>query len=184
QFDDHARAEEALRVQKSNRWLRATSRRATKTQRLLLPSELRANNALAHRATLRNRRFCRWTLGVSIEPPSAERGKKPQSGISLTRLRVLSPARNRDAAVGAAAVHSLSSSTSRPGSSRVFSTRTERSAPGSRPRLRRIVGATCEVATGVLITFALNSGLETISPTLVSPKLKPPCSAFFFPEWV
>src|SRR5438552_15347625 len=67
---------------------------------------------------------------------------------------------------------------------RRFSRLTDFKFCGSMPSAFRIVGATCEVATGVLRTPARSSGFETMRPTLVSPKLKPPCSAFFFVEAV
>src|SRR5436309_2255329 len=67
----------------------------------------------------------------------------------------------------------------RAGNTSVFSNCTDFKARGLSPRARRIVGATWAVVTGVLSTLDLNAGLETMSPTLVSPKLKPPCSAFF-----
>ena len=46
--------------------------------------------------------------------------------------------------------------------------------------LQRIVGATCEVSTGLLIVFAWNDGFDTSMMTLVSSFAKPPCSACFF----
>jgi hypothetical protein len=56
----------------------------------------------------------------------------------------------------------------RPGSGRVFSTRTDLRAWGSRPKARRMVGATCAVVTGLLMVFAASPGIETSKPTLVS----------------
>ena len=47
-----------------------------------------------------------------------------------------------------------------------------------------MVGATWEVNTGVFNRLARIPGFETIRPTLVSPKLNPPCSSFFFVEVV
>src|SRR6266852_8622392 len=69
-----------------------------------------------------------------------------------------------------------------PGNSTVFSTCTDLRALGSSPSACRVVTATCDVATGVFNTPAFRLGFETISPTLVSPKLNPPCSAFFLVE--
>jgi hypothetical protein len=66
-----------------------------------------------------------------------------------------------------------------PGRTCVFSTRTEFRFCGSSPRYLRIVGATCEVATGVLSTLALMDGFDTSNPTPVSLYPNPPCSAFF-----
>src|ERR1700687_5507904 len=67
----------------------------------------------------------------------------------------------------------------KPGRTGICSARTDFSASGSMLSAWRIVGATCEVSTGVFNTTLGKRGLETISPTLVSPKLIPPCSAFF-----
>src|SRR5438270_8754752 len=75
--------------------------------------------------------------------------------------------------------HSMSLQKGSPGSSSVFSCRTAFNCLGSIPRACKSVGATCEVATGVLSSRAGKAGFETIRPTLVSPKLNPPCSAFF-----
>src|ERR1700757_3713675 len=72
----------------------------------------------------------------------------------------------------------------KPGSASVCSMRTAFSDSGSRPKAFRIVTPTWEVATGVLITCPRSPGFETIRPTFVSPKLKPPCSAFFLLEVV
>src|SRR5262249_1688278 len=75
-----------------------------------------------------------------------------------------------------------SSERPRPGSNCVCSMLTASRASGSSPSAYKIVGATCDVATGVLIVRAAKRGFETISATFVSPKLKPPCSAFFFAD--
>src|SRR5258708_4386769 len=66
-----------------------------------------------------------------------------------------------------------------PGSTGVCSIRTDLSSSGSMSSACRIVGTTCEVRTGVFNTTRGKRGLETTSPTLVSAKLMPPCSAFF-----
>src|SRR5258708_21454620 len=68
------------------------------------------------------------------------------------------------------------------GNALVCSIRTDFNSAGSIASARRIVGATCELATGVLTTCAAKCGLETIRATFVSAKLMPPCSAFFLPE--
>src|SRR5258708_8023924 len=65
------------------------------------------------------------------------------------------------------------------GSTSVFSTCTDFNALGLTPSACRILGATCAVETRVFSTLDLNAGLETISPTFVSPYLTPPCSTFF-----
>src|SRR5882762_3391766 len=70
----------------------------------------------------------------------------------------------------------------KPGRGSGASTRTDFSSLGSIPKNERMVGATCELSTSVLMVCVGRSGCETISPTLVSAKLKPPCSAFFLVE--
>ncbi len=57
---------------------------------------------------------------------------------------------------------------SKPGSTLVPSTATDFSSSGSIPSACKMVGATCEVATGLFTTLATSVGFETIRPTLVS----------------
>ena len=61
----------------------------------------------------------------------------------------------------------------------VPSRRTASSSIGFIPNALTIEAPTCDVTTGLFTMRALRLGFETINPTFVSAKLKPPCSAFF-----
>src|SRR6266480_6941922 len=146
--------------------------------------------------TITARRFRRsWTRCGSQDRKSnqqrdaedAEKRRKKRTRNLEMRKRASRP--GRDARLYGVVWESAASSRLLPpsglkrnGRTWVPSWRTDWSSRGSIPSALRIDAATWEVATGVLTTRECRWGFETIRPTFVSAKLKPPCSAFFLDD--